>query len=134
MWTIIGDRSDEDEFYIPLAPGHRSRGILQRLVDGPTWEERMRIEKQMAKDEAKRLAEIERLRERHEELLHLHALAPLKALLEQHAPVGISDVGRTYLECHGCPTYYDYDPFGDGGEQHHSWPCPTWQTISDATP
>lgn len=130
--TNCWSASNDSEFYIPIAPGPRSRAILQRMIDGPTEEERVRTKQRDAKEEAERQARLETLRERHETLLQGQTLAPVTNLLEQHAPVEIVDVGKVYLECHGCPSYYDYDPFGDGSEQHHAWPCPTWQTISDS--
>lgn len=130
---IIGDR-DAPEAYIPLAPGRSSvfQAIRQRMKDGPTEEERVRIKEEMARDEATRLAQMQALRDRHVRLMQVADSPVVVTLLEQHAPRDVEGRdGNTYQECHGCPMYHDSD---EGDEAYHEWPCPTWQTISAESP
>lgn len=126
-WTIVGDRMDVDEAFIPIS-GPRDLRVLTRLLEGPTEEERMASRQAAGKREADRYVQMRLHKLRHMTLLRLHSLHLVSELLEQHQPREVDVHGGTWLECHGCPS------FDDGGvEVHHEWPCPTWQTISDST-
>lgn len=132
QWRVVGDRLTDDESFIPMTP--RDFAVFRKFQEGPTEEERMRTKKLVAQQKAKRLADMAALRERHEFLMKFSDSPAVSALLAQHAPHEGEEMGTVWQECHGCPSYHDYDPFGDGSEQYHAWPCPTWQTISDSTP
>jgi hypothetical protein len=129
-WRMIGRWSDDvPEFYIPLVTGSRSGAILQRMIDGPTEEERMASQQAAEEREAQRRSVMDALERRHDELRRTHPERGIVAeLLHWHRPRATLFADKTYLECHGCPSYDD-----TGVEIHHEWPCPTWQTISDST-
>jgi hypothetical protein len=122
-WRVVG-RADTPESYIPLAPGHRGRAILQRMKDGPTEEERMA---RAERDQARALARHQR-KIRHLALLSLHD-GLVRRLLEEHAPHETEYGGMVHEECHGCAQGYD----SEYGDFCQSWPCPTWRTISDTS-
>lgn len=127
-WRLLG-RGDVPESYVPFSGGTRSLAILQRMIDGPTEEERAvraieLAERQRAEAVGRRQRKI-----RHMALVSMHE-GIVRQLLEEHAPHEHEDRGSVYESCHGCAEGHD----GEQGEYYQSWPCPTWQTISDATP
>lgn len=128
-FRIFGSVRDEPEAYIPLAPGPHSRAILQRMIDGPTEEERAVIAQSRAEWRRAEAAERRQRKIRHMALVSMHD-GVLRRLLEEHAPHEHEDRGSVYELCHGCAEGHD----SEHGEYYQSWPCPTWQTISDATP
>lgn len=132
-FRIFGSPNDVPEAYIPLAPGTRSRAILQRMVDGPTEEERVARTEAAIERDRERAVQRRLKTVRHMALLGMHE-GLLKQLLEEHAPHEREFGGEVLQECHGCPAYQDDHPYHGVSEFHHEWPCPTWQTISDATP
>jgi hypothetical protein len=133
-WRMIGRWGDDvPESYIPLAPGPRSRAILQRTIDGPTEEERMASQQATEKREADRYVQMRLHKLRHMTLVRLHPDGVVANLLVQHQPREVDRLGSSWLECHGCPAYQDDHPYQGLTEVHHEWPCPTWQTISDST-
>jgi hypothetical protein len=126
-WRLVADRASADEAFIPCTDPTRWLAIRQRMIDGPSEEER----EDSRRRETKRRADMQALRERHEFLVKFADSPVVSSLLEQHAPHDCQvRFGYTIQECHGCPESHD----AEYGESYQSWPCPTWQTISDATP
>lgn len=122
-FRVIGDRHADIEMFIPAY-----RGFIERLMRQDLSQSRKAA---MAEAEANRLAEALTLKSRHADLIARHVASPIVAtLLDQHSPAEAVHGGTTYLECHGCPESHDIEY----GESYQSWPCPTWQTISDSTP
>jgi hypothetical protein len=133
-WRIIGDsHQGEPESYIPFAsPGHAE--IMRRLAEGPTPEDRKRWGREAARQEAERRQALGHSIARHVALFDEYRdHRVVSALLEAHGPHTIEVGGKQYAECHGCPTYWEDDPYGESGEVHHEWPCPTWTTIAEQT-
>jgi hypothetical protein len=111
----------------------RSRAVLQRLLDGPTPEERERWDREATGAEVERREALGQRIARHVVLADEHHGHPvLSALLNDHGPHTVEIDGKRHAECHGCPTFYSDDDEG-GDWYHHAWPCPTWTTIAEQT-
>lgn len=129
-WRMVRDRVvRDDETFIPMTP--RDLEVFRKFQEGPTEGERAAMLTKSEQREAERVAEMKSLRERHEFLLKFSVAPVVTTLLEQHAPREcVVRFGTVVDECHGCPESHD----AEYGESYQPWPCPTWQTISDATP
>lgn len=130
---IFGDRLDAPEFFVPIStPRHLA--VFRRLDEGPTPEERKRWARELARRETKRRQALADSVARYAELLEAHRDSPVvSALLVAHGPHSVEIDSKPHAECHGCPTYWDYDPFGESSEVYHEWPCPTWTAIAERT-
>jgi hypothetical protein len=116
-WRIIGDQNPDDEFFIPFVGTPRSREILQRLIDGPTPEEREQSRlRQEARDREEAFA-YQQILERHAELVATATPPIVVALLKAHAP----DQGC----CRACPS--ETDEYGN--EYFQVAPCQVWKMI-----
>lgn len=126
-WRVVGDRLADDEWFIPMTPRHLE--VFRKLQAGPTEEERTESQQRAERREMERRSKLAALEARHSELRATFVEGVVADLLHEHRPRSVEHDGQTWLDCYGCPSYDD-----TGVEIHHSWPCPTWQTISDATP
>jgi hypothetical protein len=133
-WRITGDRLRVTEAYIPTADPDHYLTIMRRLAEGPTAEERKRYGRELARSEARRRQALAAHLARHATVCGVHRdHRILSALLGAHGPRIVEVDSKQYAECHGCPSYWEDDPYGESGDVHHEWPCPTWTTIADGT-